>query len=246
MILRRVISHFRKQEWTAIGLDFLIVVVGVFIGIQVSNWNAARNDNSLRVYYLERLQSDLSETIAYLSQREKDSVEKLVAIEGFTSALNDPQIGDRQLVEAAGQYFTVGAQLMDFKTTHATFDDLSATGNLQLLENPALIEALIQLHSEYEIQNEDLLVNTDWVLMSEVELVTSFDWMRYEQSTRHLFPEKPEPVVAGELRAVTDKLRRNAALHFWFMDTLHSDYSAVITQTRSTHDKVTLELERRR
>ncbi len=29
MILRRVIAHFRKQEWTAIVLDFLIVVVGV-------------------------------------------------------------------------------------------------------------------------------------------------------------------------------------------------------------------------
>jgi len=37
MLLRRVIQHFRQQEWTAIGIDFLIVVVGVFMGIQVSN-----------------------------------------------------------------------------------------------------------------------------------------------------------------------------------------------------------------
>ncbi|MEX0644258.1 MAG: hypothetical protein WD076_03050 [Parvularculaceae bacterium] len=40
MSLRRVIAHFRKQEWTAIALDFLIVVVGVFVGLQVTNWNA--------------------------------------------------------------------------------------------------------------------------------------------------------------------------------------------------------------
>ena len=39
MLLRRVISHVRKQEWTAIGIDFVIVVVGVVMGIQVSNWN---------------------------------------------------------------------------------------------------------------------------------------------------------------------------------------------------------------
>lgn len=45
MILRRVITHFRKQEWTAIALDFLIVIIGVFIGIQVSNWNAQSGDN---------------------------------------------------------------------------------------------------------------------------------------------------------------------------------------------------------
>ncbi|MGK2924785.1 MAG: hypothetical protein ACSLE2_04120 [Lysobacterales bacterium] len=42
MILRRVIAHFRNQEWTAIALDFVIVVVGVFVGIQVANWNEER------------------------------------------------------------------------------------------------------------------------------------------------------------------------------------------------------------
>ncbi len=42
MLLRRVIDHVKHQNWTAVALDFVIVVVGVFIGIQVSNWNAAR------------------------------------------------------------------------------------------------------------------------------------------------------------------------------------------------------------
>ncbi|MEO1015115.1 MAG: hypothetical protein AAFX08_08000 [Pseudomonadota bacterium] len=44
MILRRVIEHVRAQNWTAVALDFVIVVVGVFIGIQVANWNDARGD----------------------------------------------------------------------------------------------------------------------------------------------------------------------------------------------------------
>ena len=44
MILRRVIQHFRKQEWTAIGIDFFIVVFGVFMGLQVSNWNETRQE----------------------------------------------------------------------------------------------------------------------------------------------------------------------------------------------------------
>ena len=39
MLLRRIIEHVNAQNWTAIALDFVIVVVGVFIGIQVSNWN---------------------------------------------------------------------------------------------------------------------------------------------------------------------------------------------------------------
>ena len=36
MLLRRVTEHVRDQNWTAVGVDFVIVVIGVFVGIQVS------------------------------------------------------------------------------------------------------------------------------------------------------------------------------------------------------------------
>ena len=42
MMLRRIFEHVKTQNWFAVGLDFLIVVTGVFIGIQVANWNAER------------------------------------------------------------------------------------------------------------------------------------------------------------------------------------------------------------
>ena len=42
MILRSVTRHVRDQNWFAVFLDFLIVIIGVFIGIQVANWNEAR------------------------------------------------------------------------------------------------------------------------------------------------------------------------------------------------------------
>ncbi len=35
MILRRLAEHVRAQNWFAVALDFLIVVVGVFVGLQV-------------------------------------------------------------------------------------------------------------------------------------------------------------------------------------------------------------------
>ena len=54
MILRRVIEHFRKQEWTAIAIDFLIVVVGVFVGLQVNNWNELRVDRLRADNYMAR------------------------------------------------------------------------------------------------------------------------------------------------------------------------------------------------
>jgi hypothetical protein len=63
VILRRVIEHVREQNWTAIGIDFLIVVVGVFIGIQVSNWNGTRTENARERLLLGELRAELVESI---------------------------------------------------------------------------------------------------------------------------------------------------------------------------------------
>lgn len=58
MLLRRVTEHVKAQNWTAVVLDFAIVVVGVFIGIQVSNWNDARGERALERVYLQRLHDE--------------------------------------------------------------------------------------------------------------------------------------------------------------------------------------------
>lgn len=63
MLLRRVIVHFRNQEWTAIALDFMIVVVGVFIGIQVSNWNEARAHRAEERGFLAQLRNELNDSV---------------------------------------------------------------------------------------------------------------------------------------------------------------------------------------
>ncbi|MEZ5960241.1 MAG: hypothetical protein R3C30_07390 [Hyphomonadaceae bacterium] len=59
MILRRIIEHVRKQEWTAIGIDFLIVVIGVFVATQVSNWNEEREAAIRREQVIALLIADL-------------------------------------------------------------------------------------------------------------------------------------------------------------------------------------------
>jgi hypothetical protein len=67
MILRRITQHVREQNWTAIAIDFLIVVVGVFIGIQVSNWNETRNEIARERLLLGELRAELAESIEQLT-----------------------------------------------------------------------------------------------------------------------------------------------------------------------------------
>jgi hypothetical protein len=63
MVLRRITEHVKTQNWFAVGLDFVIVVVGVFIGIQVSNWNEARGDQRAYRDAMTRLAEESAETL---------------------------------------------------------------------------------------------------------------------------------------------------------------------------------------
>jgi len=58
MLRRRMIQHLREHNWTAVGIDFVIVVLGVFVGIQVANWNEDRQQSARQANYRERLRVD--------------------------------------------------------------------------------------------------------------------------------------------------------------------------------------------
>ncbi|WP_068547558.1 hypothetical protein [Thalassotalea crassostreae] len=66
MILRRFMKHVSEQNWFAVGLDVLVVVTGIFLGMQVTNWNEERKERSQEVFLLKQLETDLTESIASL------------------------------------------------------------------------------------------------------------------------------------------------------------------------------------
>ena len=59
MILRRLTQSLKAQNWTAIWIEFVLLVLGVFLGIQVSNWNATRIEQQKSAEFTQRLKSDL-------------------------------------------------------------------------------------------------------------------------------------------------------------------------------------------
>ena len=140
MILRRVIDHFRKQEWTAIAIDFVIVVLGVFIGIQVANWNAARADRVSERHYLAQLRQDLK----LIEAEVRDQIE----YENFQSRLAG-EIGgviDEPGADAERKIGVGLAQLTTRRTLRVespTFADLQSSGNLEIISDPDLRAAII-------------------------------------------------------------------------------------------------------
>jgi len=78
MILRRVTGHVKAQNWFAVGIDFLIVVAGILIAFQITNWAAARQDNLVyqqaRVRVIEEANANLQlsqDAITRLSEQQE-------------------------------------------------------------------------------------------------------------------------------------------------------------------------------
>jgi hypothetical protein len=63
MILRRLAQNLRDQNWTAIAIEFVLLVAGVFLGIQVANWNETRAERQRERLLLAELRAEIAQAI---------------------------------------------------------------------------------------------------------------------------------------------------------------------------------------
>jgi len=125
VILRSLSKHVEDQNWFAVGLDFFIVVVGVFIGIQVSNWNAARIQEQAADSYIERIREDLAANVDDMSQRTAYFNQVRSNALNALSALDQPP-------ETLGGQFLIGiyqaSQYMPRSFARDTYDEILSVG----------------------------------------------------------------------------------------------------------------------
>ncbi len=134
MILRRVIAHFRKQEWTAIAIDFVIVVAGVFVGLQVNTWNEARGERAKEFGYLVRLHEDLTRSIATIDRTvgmlERQSAGQTVFL-GALARCAVPSGAGGDIDYAISTLGYINAPIFSSRT----YDELTSSGSFDVIES---------------------------------------------------------------------------------------------------------------
>jgi hypothetical protein len=68
VLLKRLSTDVKNQNWLSVFLDLLVVAVGIFIGLQASNWNDNRLERVEERQYLIRLYDDILTSISLLEQ----------------------------------------------------------------------------------------------------------------------------------------------------------------------------------
>ena len=88
MRLRSLTKHIRDQNWFAVFLDFFIVVVGILIAFQITNWNERREQRLSERGYLEQLHSDIVELTDRRENYNRTRPINLRILEGITDFTN--------------------------------------------------------------------------------------------------------------------------------------------------------------
>lgn len=149
MILRRVAQHAKTQNWFAVTLDFFIVVTGVFLGIEASNWNQARQDRQEERRYYGQLLVDLRGDLEVFARAETradryDAAAQLVIdrLGGKTPPKVSPGRMAMAIHRAGWVYIPYASR--------GTYNELVSTGNLRLLRNPELKSQIANYYASFD------------------------------------------------------------------------------------------------
>lgn len=135
MVIRRIRDHATDANWFAVAIDLLIVVIGVFLGMQASNWNEARVERQEGESYRARLvedlranESDLRQRRDYYSQVRHHALAALNVLEHPSTPAGEPFLID------AFQ----ATQIVPRTMSRFTYDEMIAAGGLDRLGDSGL------------------------------------------------------------------------------------------------------------
>ena len=135
MILRSVTKHVKEQNWFAVVLDLVIVVFGVYIGIQVSNWNERLVQEEETRVLIQRLYEDLGrERKVLANELGYSAIVKRYAITALQGFNDSDSVSDEQFVIAAYQ----ASQISGAWSYRSAVTQLVSTGNINLIKDKGI------------------------------------------------------------------------------------------------------------
>lgn len=161
MIPRRVAEHAKAQNWFAVALDLFIVVIGVFIGIEVANWNQTRQDRQEERRYYGQLLVDLRSDVESFAEAERradrhDQAAQLVLDRLRGNAPPEASPGRMATaIHLAGWVYIP-------PVSRGTYNELVSTGNLGLLRNSQLKSEIANYYAAFDERRQ-----WDWLLRDQ-------------------------------------------------------------------------------
>ena len=178
----------------AIG-EIILVVIGILIALQINNWNENRKNRLAESEYYCRILEDFYINEKLVNQVSENLSDKILICKKVIKDLNTQPNNQYEILNT----FLVAARQNVFVPSNIAFEDLTSSGNLQLLSDiqlkKRLIEFNISLRNTLELLKENRIeINKrmlDYDMTTEVG-IQEFDYLKNElgQDIIDLLPRK--------------------------------------------------------
>jgi hypothetical protein len=186
MVATRLMTRLREHDWLAVVIELLVVVLGILIALQVSNWNQARLDRARAHDYYARIHAELSTdlktmdvTLAFWT-RVSGYGQQAIA-HGETGALVD-----RSNWKTVLAYYQA-SQTFPFVETSSAYTEMRTAGELGLIADQTLRTQLEGYYSLSGVGGQSIIHEQAPVYRQQVRGLTPWPVQQYIWS--HCFRE---------------------------------------------------------
>lgn len=189
MILRRLADSIKGQNWSTVVLEVLIVVVGIFIGLQVDDWNQARKEANETDKALVALESDMRSDLLRLDQIIQLQQSKIIDQGTVAELLNQKDFENEVLGDLL---ISITLDIPTYYPNRSAYEAMKTGGNLAALRDGALRLQIARLYERQMVRQSDNAALYDQV---------GFDFMRdirephWDRTNRKLLTSNPDSAV---------------------------------------------------
>jgi len=140
MIIRRLAENMKDRNWSTLVLELVIVVLGVFLGLQAQTWYEERGRRSVEAAYTERLHDD----VVGLQERRAPLVEFRERWNAELQSLSPALFGtvDRPTTDAECAALASSYIVSNPTDDLASLIELQSSGRLSMFRNERVSEAM--------------------------------------------------------------------------------------------------------
>lgn len=147
MILNRIASGIKNQDWFVVFVELMIVVVGIYVGLQVDDWQKEREQKAIAETYVSQLITEM-ETIRDIHRERIKYVRKvMVYAEAALATLEaeKPSLDSQLLVN-----LYQASNSWSYGLIKTTYDDLVAFGLANAIPDPELRSMVANFYNNNE------------------------------------------------------------------------------------------------
>ncbi|HET7924837.1 MAG TPA: hypothetical protein VFL30_08050 [Rhodanobacteraceae bacterium] len=243
----RLLNRLRERDWLAAFIELAIVIVGILIALEVSNWNEERLDRDRAAHFLQRIHGDL------LTDRR--NIDATLAFWAKVARYGDIAIafGESGHPADGPAWNTVlayyqASQTMPYTATDTTFEEMRSSGDLGLIADEGLRTELAEFYRQSSDKGLGRIFQHDPPYRTQIRAVTPWATQRY--IWEHCFGEAsyyeqtlvdcPSPMSEQDAAALLGTYRQTPALldnlRAWM--SLLRVSSIVLGNTRGTADQM--------